>query len=305
MLRCTPASSLGLLASRFSGPMQRSVPTSQECRPVDLICFRPPIPEARYFFNTKTFALLLEILASCSTQTCFNCCFPALPCSLQRSRPQWQRHCSTAAFVPINQHSATHLISSPTSVPKGICQTFTSFRFEVIKSLVLVINLQHITNGISSMTSVVCCQSGCFRRNPRRPRNEEEPLLRHRKLRKSAKRPCHMLHLAIGLSQLTLGSNRLLLRGLREDRNPLLAASCSLTMKITISIRVQSSSERKFLIKKACPVLMHNPLASGEYAETFLAPSSALHPTPDSRYLVIIATQKLIPRYWIPQTTTN
>jgi len=180
----------------------RSVPTSQESRPGDLIWFRPLTPEARYFFNTKTFyyrfsqqeepALLLEILASCSTQTCFNCCFPALPCSLQRSCSQWQRHCSTAAFVPINQHSATHLISSPTSVPKGICQTFTSFRFEVIKSLVLVINLQHITNGISSMTLVVCCQSGCFRRNPRRPRNEEEPLLRHRKLRKSAKRPCHM-----------------------------------------------------------------------------------------------------------------
>src|SRR5436190_9109326 len=102
-LRCTPASSSDLLASRFSGPMPDQCLPHKSAAQSALLFFCPPIPEARYFFNTKTFyyrfsqqeepALLLEILASCSTKTCFNCCFPVLPCSLQRSRSQWQRRC--------------------------------------------------------------------------------------------------------------------------------------------------------------------------------------------------------------------
>ena len=224
--------------------------------PVRLLCFRPQSSTARHFFNTKTFHCrlsrsrrrphcFLSFSFPASYRSCFNCCFPTLLVCC-RSHSQWQRHCSTAASVPNCQLSATRLTSSPMSVPKAICPISTSFKSEVMKKSVLVINLQPTTNGISAMISVACFRSECVRRNPRKPPNERRPLRLPRNSKRRAQRIRGSLHWKTNLLEWILGSNRLLLQDRQGGRRSLPAASCS-PMMIATSIRVQSSSTRTCL----------------------------------------------------------
>jgi hypothetical protein len=181
-------------------------------RPLNLPCFCPQISAARYFFNTKTFryrpsqsrresALLLELLVSCITQILLQLLLPHSPCSLQRSRSQWQRHCSAAPSVQSSQLSATHRTSSPMSALRVTYQTSTSFKCEVIKKSVPVTNLEPTTNGISNMISAVCCRSECFRKNLKRLPNEEGLPRHRRKSRKRVQSSWELLHWKVDLLQ--------------------------------------------------------------------------------------------------------
>ena len=189
--------------------------------------------------------MLLELLVSCIT-ILLRLLLPHPPCWLQRNPFQWQRHCSTAVYVPNSQLSATRLTYSPMSVPKAICPISTSSKYEVTKKSMLVINLPPTTNGIKNMISVVCFRSEWFKRNLRKL-PKEEGLLRHqRKSRMRVQLSRRSLHRTINILQSILDFNRLLPQDRQGDRRSLVAAFFCL-MPIAILIPVRSSSMRKFL----------------------------------------------------------
>jgi hypothetical protein len=96
--------------------------------------------------------------------------------SFIRSRLQWLRACSSAAYVRRGLLSATSPTFSLMLVQKVICPTCTNFKSAVIKNFLPAMSWQHTIDGTSNMVLGSCCLNVCSKRNLRRVAEEADLL---------------------------------------------------------------------------------------------------------------------------------